>query len=470
MGDAQEPNDAGSEEQAAPQRFVRTHRYTDRTGRPRRKYVYGPTPELADEALEEFKTRLKTEPAPPGGPRTVAALMRAWLTEKHPERPASKTWRYIEKPVQAEQWADYQSVIATHIATHPLARRQLTAVTDSDLGKFFEELATTESQRGGILSVSMQRKVHSRLTSAFRYAERKRWIDRDPMLEIPTPTELPGLAHRDAEIPVTERALRVEERLRFERHIADRYPDHRAYRLRWWIAFELGLRQAECLGLTWDCIDLRERTITVRQQLKRRRFEHGCGEPVRGVTACTAAARETHPRAKAIPASRCPRRVAGAWEIVATTKNKRVRTVRFTPAMAAELAALYAEQHPVDAPALGPVEAKRLARERRKARYDVADADLVIRTPRGGHVSKGLDNTEWHRVVIGAGISTRGRDVHAARHTAATTMVRAGVPLTTVREILGHSNISVTLQYVTTTGDAQDEALAAVTAYIAGRS
>jgi integrase len=47
---------------------------------------------------------------------------------------------------------------------------------------------------------------------------------------------------------------------------------------RWSVAFGLGLRQSEALGMRWRFVNLDEGTIRV-YQLKRRRFEHGCADP-----------------------------------------------------------------------------------------------------------------------------------------------------------------------------------------------
>lgn len=73
--------------------------------------------------------------------------------------------------------------------------------------------------------------------------------------------------------------------------------------------------------------------------------------------------------------------------------------------------------------------------------YAVADADLVIRNERGRHVTPSADNTMWHAACAGSAVSSIGRDVHAARHTAATHLVASGAPLTTVQKILGHSTL-----------------------------
>lgn len=198
------------------------------------------------------------------------------------------------------------------------------------------------------------------------------------------------------------------------------------------------------------------------------------------MSACTLAARLLNPGAKAVSAYRCPQRIDGSLDIVATTKSKRVRVVKFSPELGDELAALWAEQHPADAAPLKPAEAVRLSRSRALARYPATDADLVIRTPvrvtktgkatGGGPVAKGVDNDLWHQTVAATGIRSRGRDVHAARHAAAATMIAAGVPPTTVKDVLGHTNIAVTMRYVTTNDDAQEAALAAMAAYKAARA
>lgn len=169
----------------------------------------------------------------------------------------------------------------------------------------------------------------------------------------------------------------------------------------------------------------------------------------------------------AITAYRCPDRIAGQTNIVQVTKSKKIRYVKVSQGLADALTRLYAEQHPVDAAETPKTERQRLQRTRSMRVYPVADADLVIRHERAGHVTPAVDNARWHAACNGAGVSSIGRDVHAARHTAATHLVAAGVPLTTVQAILGHSTIAVTQRYVTTTRAAQDAALDALAAHLA---
>src|SRR5207244_2016666 len=46
---------------------------------------------------------------------------------------------------------------------------------------------------------------------------------------------------------------------------------------RWSVALAIGLRQGEALGLQWPDVDLDAGTVSVRQALQRRRWQHGCG-------------------------------------------------------------------------------------------------------------------------------------------------------------------------------------------------
>ena len=46
------------------------------------------------------------------------------------------------------------------------------------------------------------------------------------------------------------------------------------------LAISLGLRRGEVLGLKWDDVDLDAGRLEVRRQLERRRWRHGCVDPL----------------------------------------------------------------------------------------------------------------------------------------------------------------------------------------------
>src|ERR1700741_2934223 len=68
--------------------------------------------------------------------------------------------------------------------------------------------------------------------------------------------------------------------------------------------------------------------------------------------------------------------------------------------------------------------------------------------PRLAHAREGLRDLRRRprpRHVVGAG--QQRRRLHGLRHTAASLMVGAGVPLFDVAKILGHSTLAVTMRY-----------------------
>jgi integrase len=50
---------------------------------------------------------------------------------------------------------------------------------------------------------------------------------------------------------------------------------------RWTLALAMGLRQGEVLGLRWDDLDLAEGTATIRRQLQRLGWRHGCPDSIK---------------------------------------------------------------------------------------------------------------------------------------------------------------------------------------------
>jgi integrase len=89
---------------------------------------------------------------------------------------------------------------------------------------------------------------------------------------------------------------------------------------------------------------------------------------------------------------------------------------------------------PLNAEALGML---------RKWRENSTDEGLVF----PGKDSKRLDNvqTAWENLL--KEVSIKGFRFHDLRHTFASKLVMAGVDLNTVRELLGHEDIKMTLRY-----------------------
>ena len=49
--------------------------------------------------------------------------------------------------------------------------------------------------------------------------------------------------------------------------------------VRFVIALALGIRQGEALGIKWDRLDRRARTLRLPKQIQRHSWQHGCEDP-----------------------------------------------------------------------------------------------------------------------------------------------------------------------------------------------
>jgi integrase len=155
------------------------------------------------------------------------------------------------------------------------------------------------------------------------------------------------------------------------------------------IALMLGARRGEVLALTWNDVDLDAGRVIIRASLSQ----------TKGAIA------------------------------LKTTKTDRVRTVPISASTVAAFRKQHAQQA-ADKLLIG--EAYRV------------DLTLPIFTDElGGRLSPKAAPNAFARLAKKAGSSTTS--LHSTRHTAATTLVRAGIDLRTVSSILGHSNASVTL-------------------------
>ena len=158
---------------------------------------------------------------------------------------------------------------------------------------------------------------------------------------------------------------------------------------RWAIALALGLRQGEALGLQWSDIDLDAPTLTVRRALQRQR---------------------------------------GKGLVLVEPKSRSGRRTIALPEPVAEL-----------------LRAHRVAQnaERLHAGSEWHSLDFVFAQRTGLPIDSRADRRDWDQLLKDAGV--RPARLHDARHTAATTLLIMGVPARVVMQILGHSQIGLTL-------------------------
>ncbi|ONH36594.1 site-specific integrase [Protofrankia sp. BMG5.30] len=181
---------------------------------------------------------------------------------------------------------------------------------------------------------------------------------------------------------------------------------------RWSVALALGLRQGEALGLPWDAVDLDAGTLTVRQALQRRPWQHGCADDP----------------CKRKRGGNCPKRHGGGFVIVRPKSRAGRRTITLPSPL---------------------VTALRAHREHQDAERDTAgdlwknEHGLVFTRPDGHPIDPAADWREWKALAKDAGVAAAR--LHDARHTAASLLLAQGVPARVAMEILGHSQIGLTL-------------------------
>ncbi|MEV5504905.1 tyrosine-type recombinase/integrase [Streptomyces orinoci] len=168
------------------------------------------------------------------------------------------------------------------------------------------------------------------------------------------------------------------------------------------LAVALGLRRGEILGLRWCDIDLDRRMLTVRNQLQRVQKELYAD----------------------------------------TTKNRRTRTI------------------PVPLMCIAPLRWQRLRQREqcREAKRAWDETGYVFTTRTGRPVEPRNLSRSFERIAAAAGLP-RIR-LHDARHGCATLLFAAGVRPRVVMEILGHSQIAVTMNtYTHVSDDTRREAM-----------
>lgn len=168
------------------------------------------------------------------------------------------------------------------------------------------------------------------------------------------------------------------------RTIIDEAQDERYWPL-WVLIATTGLRVSEALGLAWSDVDLTERTLTVRHQLAR---------------------------------------VDGEWVLSRPKTRKSRRTIPLTDEAVAALRVQRARQ---DADLGGeprPIEA------------------LAFTTPTGHPVHSTNVLPSWYATLARLGLPRV--TTHDLRHSSASILLAAGVPLPVIANLLGHSTIRVT--------------------------
>lgn len=298
---------------------------------------------------------------------------------------------------------DYRGIGRRYVEPQKLGKTRLRSLTFAQVQAWVNELAKT-------LQPQTVKNAHARLRKALKVAMRKGYVDKN----VAEGVELPSAGQVEAADLVEIRpytfaqVLALLTRLRGNRW----YALHR-------LAINLGLRQAELLGLTWDCVDLERGTITVQQQLRR------VGE------------------------KGAEKGAAKTWQLLPPKTASAKRTLRLDP----DLIEVLREHR------------KNLLEERLLHGKDWQNRDpwrkrggLVFVTETGAPIHGSDLLQHFHRWAKKAEVPLVR--FHDLRHTAATLMIADGRSVPAISKVLGHANPGIRMRiYAHAYDDAQADAI-----------
>lgn len=356
-------------------------------GKPDRRHRQGPSRKaVAGKVRELEKQRDAGRVTEAGSAPTVAAWITYWLENVAPAR------------VDDNTLDDYRGLMERHVIPG-LGAHRLDRLQPEHVEMFYGAKVRKEG-----LAPSTVLKIHRILSRALKVAHERDKVARNVCSLVDPPT----LPPREAAALTADQARAVLELAMKDRLAA-----------RWAFAMEIGCRQGEALALWWSDLTLNTETgagsVTIRRQLKRSRARHGCPNP----GSC-----------QAKQPIRCPQAIGGGLILKNYPKNKRPRHVALSPFLVTALM-YHREFQAGERAAAGSAWPKD------------THGDLVFRQPLGRPVDPRADHRAWSALLVQAGVPHGG--THLARHTAATLMLESGEHARVVMEVLGHSDIGVTM-------------------------
>ena len=328
------------------------------TGKQIQRSVYGSTQKEVRQKLAQITAAIDKGTYQAPNKITVAAWMEEWLAT------------FCANKVKPLTLSSYSAMIRNHIAP-AIGAVELQAVKGAHIQRLYNSMTAAG------LSGKTVKNVGAILHKAFSVAMKQGIIAANPC----DAAELPKVEHKEIH-PLTD-----DEIPRFLAAI-DESPMRNAFAL----CLFAGLREGECLGLSWGQVNFKQGRITISQQLQK--------EKNRGAK----------------------------YYIAPTTKSGKPRTIQ-PPAIAFEYLRAERVKQLENRLKAGPL-------------WDNPD-DLVFTDGAGKHYAI---HTFYKRFkAIAASIGRPDARPHDLRHTAATVAIASGADIKSVQDLLGHATASFTL-------------------------
>lgn len=283
--------------------------------------------------------------------------------------------------LQPSTWSSYQSVLGRYVLAH-LGDTALADLDGRTLTRLYQQLLRSGGRDGRALSLRTVRYVHQILRKALSDGVRDGVLASNPADRAMLPKLHPERADELGDDQEVTAWSAAE--LRAFLAATEGRPRHPL----WVTAAATGLRRGELLGLSWDAVDLDARTLVVKRALSVVR---------------------RHVRLK-------------------PPKTSQARTVTLDEKAVAALADQRQRQQ-ADAASLGPTHHNAW--------------NLVFTAASGVALTPDVVSRWFRADAAAAGV--RPIRLHDLRHTHATLMLAAGVPVKVVSERLGHASVQLTL-------------------------
>ena len=336
------------------------------TGKQIQKSIYGKTKKEVRQKMQQLITDVNNGTYRPPNNLLVKDWMKEWLEV------------FCKNKVKQYTFTSYNTIIRTHINPR-IGEVKLSDLKGIAIQRMYNDLIDAGSAPKTVKNISAV------MHKAFGMAVRQELIPSNPCdnAEIPSAPRKEIKPLTDSDIPEFLAAIKG-------------HPMENAFAL----CLFAGLREGECLGLSWDQIDFDKGIITVSQQLQKEKFK------------------------------------GGKYFIAQSTKSNKPRPV-MPPPIAFDY--LKAERK------------RQLANQLAVGESWYNPDNLVFTNTTGNHLAVSTFYKSFKKVA--ASIGRPDARPHDLRHTAATIAVASGSDIKSVQSFLGHATASFTLNVYTHTSE-----------------